>query len=81
MFLNFVLLLTLTAAALARVSALGSAAFVTIAITVTVSLVVLSALLEQRRWALPLEGARVLGLLVLGRVYGQSLLALLLGNS
>ncbi len=79
-FVNFVLLLILTASALAKVSALGTAAFVAIALVVTASLVALSVLLEGRPWAHLLEGVRVLGLLVLGRVYGPGLFAGLFGN-
>ena len=79
-FINFVLLLVLTASALGKSAALGTMAFVALALVVMVSLVVLSALLEQRRWAPLLEGARALVLLVLLSVYGPRLFALLFGN-
>ncbi len=79
-FINFVLLLVLTAQALGKAPVLGTTAFVALALVVILSLVVLSALLEQRRWAPLLEGARVLVLLVLGSVYGPRLAALLFGN-
>ena len=78
-FINFVLLLVLTASALGKAAVLGTMALVSLAFVVIVSLVVLSAFLEQRRWAPLLEGARVLVLLVLLSVYGPRLFALLFG--
>jgi hypothetical protein len=78
---QFVLLLVLTAQALATVSRLGILTFLVLAVFVTMSLVLLSALLEKRRWAAVLETARVLALVVLGGVYGPRLFSLLLGNA
>ena len=80
-FVQFVLLLVLTALALAKVSRLGILTFLVLAVFVTTSLVLLSALLEKRRWAAVLETARVLALVVLGGVYGPRLFSLLLGNA
>jgi sterol desaturase/sphingolipid hydroxylase (fatty acid hydroxylase superfamily) len=79
-FIHFALLLVLTAAALTKASILGMATFVVIAIAITVSLVVLSALLERRPWALRFEGARVLLLLVLGSLYGPVAFAAFFGK-
>lgn len=78
---HFVFLIALASVALFRVRSLGSERFVVVALFVTASLVGLSALLERRPYARPFEAARVLALLVLGSVYGRSLLAVLLGNS
>ena len=78
-FVNFVLLLVLTASALGKAAVLGTMALVSLAFVVIVSLVVLSALLEQRPRAPLLEGARVLVLLVLLSAYSPRLFALLFG--
>jgi sterol desaturase/sphingolipid hydroxylase (fatty acid hydroxylase superfamily) len=79
-FVNFVLLLVLTTVALFKAASLGQTAFAGLALTIVLSLVVLSRLLEQKRWAAPLEAARVLLLLVLGGLYGPALLRLI-GNA
>ena len=79
-FAHFVLLLILSATALSRFSTLGPSAFVAIALAVTLSLVGLSALLEQRPRARLFEAARILGLVVLGSVYGPALIARLFGH-
>ncbi len=80
-FLHFVFLLVVAASALARVSALGTTAFVGLAFFVILSLVVLSALLEEKPGARALEFGRVLLLLALGGLYGPGILALILGYS
>jgi hypothetical protein len=80
-FLHFVFLLVVAASALARVSALGTTAFVGVAFFVILSLVVLSALLEEKPGARALEFGRVLLLLALGGLYGPGILALILGYS
>jgi sterol desaturase/sphingolipid hydroxylase (fatty acid hydroxylase superfamily) len=77
-FIHFVLLLVVTAGALARAAALGIVAFVALALVVTISLVVLSALLEERPGARALECGRVLLLLVLGGLYGPGIVARLI---
>ena len=79
-FLHFVLLLVLTAGALARAQALGTARFAAIALVVVSSLVALAALLEQRPWARPVEAVRVLVLLGLAAAFGGSVLGLLFGG-
>ncbi len=80
-FVHFVLLIVLSASALARIGALGVTAFSAIALLVTFSFVVLSTLLERRPWGRPLEAARVLLLLVLAIGYGPALIAALFFNS
>lgn len=80
-FVHFVALLLLTTFALFKAPALGQATFAATALTVVISLVVLSRLLEQRRGARLLEAARVLLLLGLGLVYGPALLSRLIGNA
>ncbi len=80
-FIQFTLLLILTAAALSRAQALGTILFITLALIVVLSLVVLSGLLESRGWARALEAARVLLLLALGSLYGPGLITLLVGNA
>ena len=80
-FVHFVALLLLTTFALFKAPALGQATFAAMALTVVISLVVLSRLLEQRRGARLLEAARVLLLLGLGLVYGPALLSRLIGNA
>lgn len=80
-FVHFVLLLLLTTAALFKATALGPSAFLGLALTVAVSLVALSRLLEQKRWSRPLEAARVLLLVVLGSLYGPALFVRLIGNA
>ncbi len=80
-FANFVLLLVLTGSALARVSLLGEPTLLALAVFVTLNLVVLAALLEERRWAAVLETGRVLALVVLGSVYGPHLFPLLFGKT
>ena len=80
-FLHFVVLLVVAASALARVSALGTTAFVGVAFVVILSLVVLSALLEEKPGARALEFGRVLLLVALGGFYGPGILALILGYS
>ncbi|MBX7186583.1 MAG: sterol desaturase family protein [Vicinamibacteria bacterium] len=79
-FIHFALLLALTAASLARAQTLGTALFAAIALVVVSSLVVLSALLEQRSWARSFEGARVLAVLGLVLLFGPGLFKLLFGN-
>lgn len=79
-FLQFVVLLALTTVGLARAATVGTLPFVVLALGVVFSLVVLSALLEQKNWAVGLEAARVLALVVLGSVYGPGLVAILIGN-
>lgn len=84
-FVNFVFLLILTATALARAATLETWVFFAVAVTVAFGLVVLSALLEGRRWARAAETVRMLLLLlaVAGALAGQSLgapLALLFGR-
>ncbi len=80
-FVHFGLMLLLAATALSRASVLGRETFGALALVVSISLGVLSALLERRAWAVPLEVVRVLVLLFLGSIYGQRLVALLLGNA
>ena len=80
-FVHFVVLLVLATLALFKAPVLGGATFAALAITVVVSLVVLSRLLEQKRGARGLEAARVLLLLGLGIVYGPALLTRLIGNA
>jgi sterol desaturase/sphingolipid hydroxylase (fatty acid hydroxylase superfamily) len=80
-FLHFAVLLVVAASALARVSALGTTAFVGVAFLVILSLVVLSALLEEKPGARALEFGRVLLLVALGGFYGPGILALILGYS
>jgi alkylglycerol monooxygenase len=79
-FVHFVLLLLLTAGALARAQALGTARFAAIALVVASSLVALAALLEQRPWARGVEAARVLVVLGLAAAFGRSVVGLLLGG-
>ena len=79
-FVNFVLLLVVTAAALGRASALGTATFGVLALVVAGSLVVLSALLERKPWARPAEGGRVLAVLGLAAVFGPRLAGQLFGS-
>ena len=79
-FLHFVLLLVLTAGALARAQALGTARFAAIALVVVSSLVALAALLEQRPWARPVEAVRVLVLLGLAAAFGGEVVGLLFGG-
>ena len=76
-FLHFVALLVLTATALARAQTLGTPLFAVMALVVVSSLVVLSALLEQRPWARPAEATRVLVLLVFAAVFGGRVAGLL----
>ena len=76
-FLQFVLLLVLTAAALARAQALGTAMFAALALVVVVGLVVLSALLEERPWARAAEAVRVLAVVGLAAVFGGHLVGIL----
>jgi sterol desaturase/sphingolipid hydroxylase (fatty acid hydroxylase superfamily) len=79
-FVHFVLLLVLTAGALARAQALGPAAFAALALIVVSSLVVLSALLERRPWARPIEATRVLLVLGLAVAFGPRIVGLLFGG-
>ena len=79
-FLHFVLLLVLTAGALARAQALGTARFAAIALVVVSSLVALAALLKQRPWARPVEAVRVLVLLGLAAAFGGDVVGLLFGG-
>ena len=79
-FVQFVLMLVLAASALRRASALDLATFGTLAAVVTSSLVVLSGLLEKKRWAAPAEVARVVLLLAGAGLFGRSLLVALFGN-
>ncbi len=79
-FVHFVLLLVTTALALFRAQALGAPTFAAIALVVVSSLVVLSALLERRPWAPPLEAGRVLVVLGLAAALGPRVVGLLLGN-
>ena len=79
-FINLVLLLVLTASALGKAAAVGTMTLVALALLVIGSLVVLAALLEQRRRAPLLEGGRVLVLLVLLSVHGPRFFALIFGN-
>jgi sterol desaturase/sphingolipid hydroxylase (fatty acid hydroxylase superfamily) len=78
-FLHFAVLLVVAASALAQVSALGTTAFVGVALLVILSLVVLSALLEEKPGARAVEFGRVLLLVALGGFYGPRILALILG--
>jgi len=79
-FVHFVLLLVLTAGALARAQALGIVVFAAIALLVVSSLVVLSALLEGRPRARPAEAARVLLVLGLAAGFGPRIVGLLFGG-
>jgi len=79
-FVHFVLLLVLTAGALAKAQALGTAVFAAIALIVMSSLVVLSALLEHRPWARPVEAARVLVVLGLAAAFGGRVVGLMFGG-
>jgi alkylglycerol monooxygenase len=79
-FLNLVLLLVLTALALFRAQAVGTVAFTGIAVLIVVSFVVLSALLEGRRFAPPLEAIRVLVVLGLAATVGPRIVGQLLGH-
>ena len=78
---HFVVLLVLSTLALFKAPALGEATFAALALTVVVSLVVLSRLLEHKPGARGLEAARVLLLAGLGIAYGPALLARLIGNA
>ncbi len=80
-FVHFVGLLVIATLALFKAPVLGGATFATLAVTVVMSLVVLSRLLEQKRGARELEAARVLLLVGLGIVYGPALLTRLIGNA
>lgn len=80
-FVHFVVLLVLATLALFKATVLGGATFAALAVTVVVSLVALSRLLEQKRFARELEAARVLLLVGLGIVYGPALLTRLIGNA
>jgi len=79
-FIHFALLLFLTASTLANVAGLGPWVFLDLALVIVVSLVILSALLEGKRFAPAFEGVRLLALLVLGGLYGPRLLLLLSGH-
>ena len=79
-FVNFVLLLIVTAAALGRASAIGTATFAALAFAVAASLAVLSSLLDRRPWARSAEAGRVLVLLGLAAVFGPGLAGLLFGR-
>ena len=79
-FVHFVLILVLTAGALARVQALGTTLFAALALVVVSSLVVLSALLEKRPWARPVEATRVLVVLGLAAAFGPRIVGLLFGG-
>jgi surface polysaccharide O-acyltransferase-like enzyme len=79
-FIHFLVLLLLATAALFKATSLGQTAFTSLAILIVASLVVLSGLLEQKRWARPMEAARLLLLLVLGGLYGPALVRLI-GNA
>jgi sterol desaturase/sphingolipid hydroxylase (fatty acid hydroxylase superfamily) len=79
-FAQFVFLLVLTAGALGHSSELGAPAFLAIGSLVVASLVVLSGLLEGRRWAPPAEAARVLVVLGLAAAIGGPLAGLLFGH-
>ena len=79
-FVHFVALLVLTAAALSKASTLGTLPFLGLAITVTLSLVVLSAVLERRRFSTHLEAVRLLALAVALGAYGPALVVIF-GNS
>jgi alkylglycerol monooxygenase len=79
-FVNFVLLLVVTAAALFRASAIGTPAFAALALVVALSLVVLSALLEERPWARAAEAGRLLAVLGLAAAFGPRLAGLLFGS-
>lgn len=80
-FSQFVLILALAVVALARAATLETVAYVATALTITVSLAVLSAVLEQRRGAYVLEAARVLVLIAVGTIYGPDLIGLFFGHS
>ena len=80
-FLQFALLLVLTASSLRQVSLLGLSVFPVVALLVTLSLVLLAALLEGKRWAGVLEAVRVLALVVFGVFFGPGVVALLLGGA
>lgn len=79
-FLQFVLLLVLTAAALGKAQALGTATFAALALVVVAGLVVLSALLEDRPWARAAEVARVLAVVGLAAIFGGHVVGVLLGG-
>ena len=79
-FVHFVLLLIVSAISLPKAALLGPTTFLAIAIFVAFSLVVLSALLEGRRWAMPLEVARLLSAAGLLAVFGARIVPLLVGN-
>lgn len=79
-FVQFVLMLVLAASALRRATTLDFATFSALAAVVTVSLVVLSGLLEKKRWAIPAEAVRVVLLLAGAALFGPSLLLALFGN-
>ena len=80
-FANFVLMLLLAAAALRRYAALDLPTFCGIAAVVTLSLVVLSGLLERKAWARPAEGVRLVALAALAAGPGLETVRLLLANS
>lgn len=85
-FVQFALMLALTAMSLRQVSRLGLPAFLAVAILVTLSLILFAALLEGRRWARAIEAVRVLALVLLGSSFGRiffgfGLFALLLGGA
>ena len=79
-FIQFVLLLVLSAASLPKATLLGTLTFLALAIYVALGLVTLSALLEGRPWAKAVEIARVLLSLVLLATWGAVLLPIFLGN-
>jgi len=79
-FVNFVFVLLLTALALGKTGVLDRWTFTGVAVFVTGSLVIFSALLEGKRWARPAEAARLLLLLALGGAFGGGLSGILFGH-
>ncbi|MEO8361477.1 MAG: hypothetical protein ABI672_15700, partial [Vicinamibacteria bacterium] len=80
-FLQFVLLLILSAAALSKAARFGNLGFIGFAAFVTLGLVVLAGLLEGRRWAAKAEFARVVLSLILLATLGPQLVVLFVGHA
>jgi alkylglycerol monooxygenase len=80
-FVHFAVLVAVTAFSLARAQALGTAAFVSVALTVVVSLLILSALLEGRPFSRQLEAARLAVLAIALTVSGSGVVVQLFGQT
>lgn len=80
-FLQFVLLLILSAASLSKAAQFGNAGFISLALFVATGLVILASLLEERAWAAKAEFVRVVLSLVLLATLGPQLVALFVGHA